>query len=82
MALLQAGDSPNDVRSFDIVSRNGDDVYFNVACSKGTYIRSLAHDFGETLGVGAHLVELRRTHIGAFSVESAWTLDRLEEALA
>ncbi len=46
-------------------------VYFTVGCSKGTYIRSLAHDIGSSLGVGAYLTELRRTKIGEYSVEQA-----------
>lgn len=46
-------------------------VTFTVGCSKGTYIRSLAHDFGQELGVGAYLSTLRRTKIGDFSVENA-----------
>ena len=44
---------------------------FRVVCSKGTYIRSLAHDFGKALNSGAHLSELRRTRIGEFKVEDA-----------
>lgn len=46
-------------------------VRFTVGCSKGTYIRSLAHDIGQELGVGAYLTNLRRTKIGAYSVENA-----------
>lgn len=46
-------------------------VRFMVGCSKGTYIRSLAHDIGQELGVGAYLTQLRRTRIGNFSVEDA-----------
>ena len=46
-------------------------VSFTVGCSKGTYIRSLAHDIGQELGVGAYLTALRRTKIGAYSVEEA-----------
>ena len=46
-------------------------VRFTVACSKGTYIRSLAHDIGQALGVGAYLTNLRRTKIGDYSVENA-----------
>lgn len=57
------------------------DVDVFVACSKGTYVRTLAHDLGEALGVGGHLVRLRRTHIGDFDVASAWTLEGLAEAL-
>lgn len=46
-------------------------VSFTVGCSKGTYIRSLAHDIGQSLGVGAYLTQLRRTKIGEYSVENA-----------
>jgi tRNA pseudouridine55 synthase len=56
-------------------------IDFSVACSKGTYIRSLAHDFGKALKSGAHLSRLRRTAIGAFKVEDARTPDALKEEL-
>ena len=46
-------------------------VRFSVGCSKGTYIRTLAHDIGQKLGVGAYLTTLRRTKIGNFSVENS-----------
>lgn len=69
------------VYTFDLTGRDGPDVSFRVCCSKGTYVRSLAHDFGERLGCGAHLTALRRTAIGPYSVENAWTLDALEQAL-
>lgn len=46
-------------------------VRFTVGCSKGTYIRSLAHDIGQSLGVGAYLTNLRRTKIGEYFVENA-----------
>lgn len=46
-------------------------ISFIVGCSKGTYIRSLAHDIGQDLGVGAYLTQLRRTKIGEYSVENA-----------
>lgn len=70
------------VYSFDITDIRGQDISFEIQCSKGTYIRSLANDFGDTLGVGAHLVALRRTAIGELAVREAWTLDALESALA
>jgi tRNA pseudouridine55 synthase len=54
---------------------------FRVVCSKGTYIRSLAHDFGKSLSSGAHLSALRRTKIGAFSVADALSLERYIEVL-
>lgn len=46
-------------------------ISFTVGCSKGTYIRSLAHDIGQELGVGAYLTQLRRTKIGEYSIEDA-----------
>lgn len=46
-------------------------ISFTVGCSKGTYIRSLAHDIGQKLGVGAYLTQLRRTKIGDYSVDNA-----------
>lgn len=58
--------------------RPGDrDVSFEVDCSKGTYIRSLAADLGTSLGTHAHLVSLRRVAIGSLHVESAWDMNRL-----
>ena len=50
---------------------NSIELNFRVVCSKGTYIRSLAHDFGKALNSGAHLSVLRRTRIGDFKVEDA-----------
>ena len=57
--------------SFDIINVAENKVQFRVVCSKGTYIRSLAYDFGEALKSGAYLSGLRRTKIGDFSVENA-----------
>ncbi|MDT0633083.1 tRNA pseudouridine(55) synthase TruB [Rubrivirga sp. S365] len=71
---------PTTVTAFDLVARRGDDVDFRVECSKGTYVRSLAHDLGQALGVGAHLVALRREAIGPFRVDEAFALDALVEA--
>lgn len=59
------------------VKINDDIISFLVGCSKGTYIRSLAHDIGQELGVGAYLTQLRRTKIGDYSIENA-TSDYLE----
>lgn len=56
---------------FEITKINGLEVEFRVVCSKGTYIRSLAHDFGKALNSGAHLSVLRRTKIGDFDVKNA-----------
>jgi tRNA pseudouridine55 synthase len=55
------------------------DLDVEVDCSSGTYIRALARDVGATLGVGGHLIELRRTRVGTFGLEQARTLDELAE---
>ncbi|MBO6026387.1 MAG: tRNA pseudouridine(55) synthase TruB [Bacteroidales bacterium] len=57
------------------------EIDFEVTCSTGTYIRSLAHDFGRELGNGACLKTLRRTRIGDFRVEDAWQLPDLKQAI-
>jgi tRNA pseudouridine55 synthase len=54
-----------------------DDLRVRVVCSAGTYIRTLAEDFGMKLGIGAHVAELRRTRAGRFSIAAAVTLDQL-----
>ena len=61
-----------------LLELNSDDfpnIRFRVRCSKGTYIRSLAHDIGKALNSGAHLTELRRTAIGDFHVDNAFTVE-------
>ena len=63
------------VSRFEIKEINKPYVKFEITCSKGTYIRSVANDFGEELGCGAVLSELRRTAIGSFSVNDALTID-------
>lgn len=52
-------------------------IHFRVACSSGTYIRSLAFDFGAHLGVGGHLSSLHRTKIGEYNVKDAWDMDEI-----
>jgi tRNA pseudouridine55 synthase len=54
-------------------------IYFNVHCSKGTYIRSLAHDIGQFLGCGAYLLSLRRESIADFSVDNALSIEETVE---
>jgi tRNA pseudouridine55 synthase len=63
------------ISTFDLTTVRLPDVSFSVSCSKGTYIRSLAHDFGQALGCGAHLTSLRRTTIGNYSLSDSLTLD-------
>jgi tRNA pseudouridine55 synthase len=70
------------VARFAVVARRGADVDVRVSCSTGTYVRALARDLGEVLGVGAHLTALRRTRVGGFTLEQARTLDELAQALA
>lgn len=68
------------VSSFTLGKPDGSDLPFRVTCSKGTYVRSLASEFGEALGCGGHLVALRRQQIGHFHVDSAWPVSKLLEA--
>jgi tRNA pseudouridine55 synthase len=58
------------------------DIAFRLACSSGTYARTLVHDVGRALGVGAHLAALRRLQVGPFSLDQAMTLAGLEAAVA
>lgn len=69
------------IDEFEITNTELPDIDFRVVCSKGTYIRSLANDFGETLHSGAHLSALRRTKIGDFSVDNALSIDAFIEKL-
>ncbi len=69
------------ISEFEITNIDMPNVGFRVICSKGTYIRSLAHDFGKALNNGAHLSALRRTKIGDFSVENAVSIEGFEESL-
>lgn len=66
------------INTFEIDDIDGNEVTFFVSCSKGTYVRTLVHDFGQKLGCGAHLTQLCRTDIENFSIEDAVTLERLE----
>ncbi|HEX8994476.1 MAG TPA: tRNA pseudouridine(55) synthase TruB [Ktedonobacterales bacterium] len=87
-ALARAGEAvevePRRVRidALRVVAWESPDLTLDVECGKGTYIRSLAHDLGERLGVGAHLAALTRTRSGPFTLDQAITLEQLEQALA
>lgn len=70
---------PKTVFYFDIEQRIEDELHFRIACSSGTYIRSLAHDLGQTLGCGAYLKALRRTKIGDFRIEDSYTVDEMAD---
>ena len=71
-----------EISLFEITRVALPEVDFRVVCSKGTYIRSLAHDFGKVLGSGAHLSALRRTKIGDFNVNNASTPMVFKESLS
>lgn len=66
------------IYSFELLSREGDSLKVRVACSKGTYVRTLASDLGAILGCGAHLTALRRTRIGPFELGGSITLADFE----
>jgi tRNA pseudouridine55 synthase len=65
------------IREFELTRIELPEVDFRAVCSKGTYIRSLAHDFGKALNNGAYLSRLRRTRSGNFKVEDAWEVMEL-----
>lgn len=69
------------ISAFEITNIDMPTIQFRVACSKGTYIRSLAHDFGKALTNGAHLSALRRTKIGDFDVKDALSIAEFEDQL-
>ena len=69
------------IREFEIGAAAFPRLKFHVSCSKGTYIRSLAHDFGAALNSGAHLTALRRERIGDFSVNDALSIAAFEDIL-
>jgi tRNA pseudouridine55 synthase len=69
------------ISEFEITNIDGNNINFRVVCSKGTYIRSLAHDFGKALNSGAHLSVLRRTKIGDFHVNEALSPEAFIDSL-
>lgn len=70
------------VARFELISLSGAEASFAVQCTSGTYIRSLVHDIGRDLGLGAHLTSLPRSAVGPFRLTDAVTLDALEAAPA
>lgn len=66
-----------EIMEFEVVKIELPNVHFRIKCSKGTYIRSIAHDFGKALKNGGHLSSLRRTKSGDFDVKDAWDLSEL-----
>lgn len=68
--------------SLQLLRFENDEIEVSVRCSKGTYIRTLAEDIGEALGCGAHVSLLQRVRVGGFTLEQAFTLDRLQQRAA
>ena len=69
------------IHQFDLSHIELPNVNFSVKCSKGTYIRSLVHDFGKSLNNGAYLTNLRRTKIGKYNVSNAYSLSEFKQKL-
>jgi len=69
------------IHEFELTRIALPDIDFKIRCSKGTYIRSIAHDFGQKLGGGSHLVSLRRTESAPFRIENAYAMQDLEEKI-
>jgi tRNA pseudouridine55 synthase len=69
------------ITNFEITKVDGNKIFFCVDCTSGTYIRSLANDFGHYLGVGGYLSSLCRTKIGEYDVANAWDLEEIIQQL-
>lgn len=67
------------VYSIEMTAFEGDELELEIACSKGTYIRTIADDLGQALGCGAHIIALRRTQAGAFTEADCVTTETLKE---
>ena len=70
------------IKEFEITEIELPVVFFKVVCTTGTYIRSLANDFGQALGCGAYLSSLCRTRIGEFGLDEAMTIEEFEKQLS
>ncbi len=82
LALLEFKPSAGGLGTGGPVDGDGPRARLRVTCSRGTYVRTLAHDLGLALGVGAHLGFLVREAVGSFRLERAWTLEELAAASA
>jgi tRNA pseudouridine55 synthase len=69
-----------EIKEFEIRSAEGDQASFRARVGPGTYVRSIAHEMGQLMGCGAHLMSLRRTRVSEFDLSQAHTLDELDEA--
>ncbi len=80
-AFVQLEPRSVEIYSITNITTDADTISFDVHCSKGTYIRSIAHDLGAKLGTGGHLSALRRLAIAEFTIEQSVTLEQLEAAI-
>lgn len=79
--VIEVKARPVFIHQFDITKVEMPNIDFKINCSKGTYIRSIAHDFGKALQSGAYLTALCRTKIGIYENENAWNLEEFVEQL-
>ena len=70
---------PVEIHNIEILSVSLPEITFRVACSKGTYIRTLCHDIGQKLGCGGTMKSLKRTRVSIFTIDGALKLSQLEE---
>lgn len=70
------------VHSLEVLSYDWPIVTLRVNCGKGTYIRSIARDLGKLLNTGGHCATLRRTAVGKYTVDEAWTIEQIEQGIA
>jgi H/ACA ribonucleoprotein complex subunit 4 len=70
-----------EIYKFNLIKKDGKRIYFRVECEGGTYIRKLIHDLGESLGIGAHMIELRRIRAGIFLEKNCITKKEFEKAV-
>lgn len=77
--VVERAARPITVYEIEIQEKNHPDYCIRVKCSKGTYIRTLCHDIGQSLGCGGVMTSLTRTRVGEFEIGHAYTLDRLQE---
>jgi tRNA pseudouridine55 synthase len=79
--VVEREQRPVTIYRLDLIAWRAPVLTVEIACSKGTYIRTIAHDLGVALGTGAYLSDLVRTWTGPFSIDEAWTIGDLEQAL-
>lgn len=79
--VVKLDPKPVHIEAFEITAIDLPEVHFRISCSKGTYIRSLARDFGQALNNGAYLSALCRTRIGPYHLRDAYELEHLKELL-